>query len=184
MFIGEDYFKTAMEMGIPFWSGVCINSKEGLIIMRAEVIGAMSSLLIHELTHLVIETYVGKNLLPLWLDEGIATYMTEKYGLGVVGRESYVKNAIMNNTYIKFNDLNGMADANIQSLSSDDSEIFYAESFSVVKFLKEKYKKESFSDFLSCLRQGNSLDTALSKTFNLDSFDMLEVEWKKNYQGK
>ncbi len=170
----ETYLK---EFKCPPWSGACVDYYNKIIYTYPNMSG-FSSMLLHELTHIIFREYIGYNKFPLWLDEGMAQYMEYKDSSQSSQLISLMKKLIDDNKYIKFSQIN-----NIYSLSpNEDPNLFYAQAFSMVFFLKERYGNDNFAQFLSYLRENDNILDALRRAFrSVDSIDNLEWEWKKFY---
>jgi hypothetical protein len=137
-----------------------------------------SSILLHELTHIIFREYIGYNQMPLWLDEGMATYLEFRDTAQCRILVATTKKLIEGNKYIKFKDINSM-----YSIKSDvDTSLFYTQSFSMVYFLKERFGRDDFAEFLSALHSGSTVDEALSKAFRvIENTESFELYWKKFY---
>ncbi len=128
----------------------------------------------HELSHWLVGQLTQNNYeagLPVWLDEGFATY-----GEGPVSQdyEARVSNAVRTNTLISIRSLSSPFSADpVQALLS------YAESRSVVAFLIGEYGRDKFNQLLDVFRQGSGYDDALKKVYGFDQ-DGLEAIWKQS----
>jgi len=129
----------------------------------------------HELTHWIIGQVTFNNYgagLPVWLNEGLATYSE--------GDNSYYQSIL--NAAIKNNHL-----ISIRSLSSPfsaiptDAYISYGESNSVVTFLIQEYGKEKMKQLLDVFRQGSGYDEALQTVYGFDQ-DGLDALWRKSLE--
>ncbi len=125
----------------------------------------------HELTHQVVYQVTANpyNVLPRWLDEGLAMY---NENAGLLGPEftTPLLNAITKGKLIS-----------VRSLCSEFSAIpeqaylSYAESFSLVEYLITTYGEEKMLELLNTFREGSSYDDALEKVhgFDMDGLDSL-----------
>ena len=175
--IAKDKSTYSKEFNCPTWSGACVDYYNK-IIYTYPLQSGFSSVLSHELTHIIFREYIGYNKLPLWLDEGMAQYMQYRDSSQPKAITALMKKLIEENKYIKFEQVN-----NIYSISEkDEPDLFYAQAFSMVYFLKERYGKDNFAQFLSYLRSNNNLAEALSKAFRtLENSEKFEAEWKRFY---
>jgi hypothetical protein len=88
------------------------------------------------------------------------------------------KKLIEENKYIKFKDINNM----YSIAEGSDASLFYTQAFSMVSFLKERFGRDDFAEFLSCLRSGSSLDDSLRKAFrSIENTESFESSWKRFY---
>ena len=127
--------------------------------------------LAHELAHVMIGRYIFSCIadMPVWLNEGLA--MVTEGSL-----ESYYQDlladAIKNDQLLSVREL-GVIFSNEPSLAS----LGYAQSFSLVSFLKEEYGQELMLSLLDEFRDGVSEDRALEKVYGMDR-DGLDRTWR------
>ncbi len=131
----------------------------------------------HELTHVVIGHLTFNCLwsVPTWLNEGLAVYSEGQLD------ESSQKNfdqAIRDDTLMSLRSLSGGF-----SEKSDKADLSYSQSFSVVKFLIETYKRDKMTALLKNLRDGNTADEALQAVYGFDT-DGLEDAWRAGIGAK
>lgn len=177
IFIAKDKEEYLKKYSCPAWSGACVNYQSRMIYtypMQQD----FSSVLLHELTHIIFREYIGYNKMPLWLDEGMATYIEYRDNAQCNMLVASIKKTIEDGKYIKFKDI-----SNTYSITSgSDTALFYTQSFSMVYFLKKRFGNDDFAEFLSYLRSGNSLDEALRKAFRvIENTDSFESNWKRFY---
>jgi hypothetical protein len=125
----------------------------------------------HELTHVLVghETFSCLGFVPQWLNEGLAMY-------GEGGPDSSMQatfdSALASNTLSSLRALSG----NFPE-ASDQANLAYGESYSVVNFLIQKYGREKITALLLALRDGDTADQALQKDYGFD-VDGLEDVWR------
>jgi hypothetical protein len=125
-------------------------------------LGGAKRLVAHELTHQVTYQVTANpySSLPVWLNEGLATY---EEGLLDPGLASYLSKAINEDKLIS-----------VRSLSSEFSAIpeqaylSYAESYSLVEFLISSYGQSKMLELLNTFRQGSCYDDALERVYGFD----------------
>jgi hypothetical protein len=127
--------------------------------------------LVHELTHLVVRqaTFSPYGQLPLWLDEGLATYNEGE--LEPVLR-SYLDEAILNDELISVRSL-----CSPFSAYPGKAYLSYAESYSIVEYLLDDYGQSKMLGLLTLLKQGNTYDEALTEVYGFD-IDGLDTRWR------
>ena len=127
--------------------------------------------LVHELTHLIVRqaTFSPYGQLPLWLDEGLATYNEGE--LDPVLR-SRLEEAISKNELISVRSL-----CSPFSAYSEKAYLSYAESYTLVEYLLDNYGQGKMLDLLALLKQGNTYDEALTKVYGFD-IDGLDAVWR------
>ena len=177
IFIAKDKQEYLKDFSCPSWSSACVDYRNR-IIYTYPLQKDFASILMHELTHIIFREYIGYNRMPLWLDEGMATYAEYKDTLQCQMFVSLTKKLIEENKYIKFKDINNM----YSIAAGSDTSLFYAQAFSMVYFLKERFGRNNFSEFLSSLRSGSNLDEALRKAFRvIENTESFESNWKRFY---
>ncbi|MCF7800281.1 hypothetical protein K9M16_04770 [Candidatus Babeliales bacterium] len=141
------------------------------------------SILAHELTHIIFREYLGRQNLPLWLDEGVAMYVERKYtNLTYQGLDQQMEDKIKKANFIAFKKLMNINAQELQSKPTTYVNLFYLQSFSLINFMVERYQKHNFSRFLWNLKNENNVERALSKTYyQLKNIDEFEKRWKKFY---
>lgn len=170
----EEFLKN---FSCPSWSSACVDYRNR-VIYTYPLQADFSSILLHELTHIIFREYIGYNRLPLWLDEGMATYIEYRDTMQSQMLVASIKKVIEQNKYIKFSAINGT----YSIASGSDTSLFYVQSFSMVYFLKERFGRDDFYEFISYLRSGNSLDESLRKAFRIiENTESFESNWKRFY---
>lgn len=144
--------------------------------------------LIHELTHLIFQEFIGDNGdIPLWLNEGAAMYMEHK---GNRGRLVAMVKKDLKDNYIPMSELLTRSFSDIQHVSNPEGSLqgteyvnaFYLESFSLVNFLIHKYSRFRFSIFCKEISKGTDPEKALFKAYSsLRNYDKLEEQWRRFY---
>ena len=138
----------------------------------------MTSLLPHELTHIIFREFVGfSSNIPLWLDEGIACYYEEGKKRW---REDLMREVVNEMIYIPLNVLTEMDVRYMMDLRI--VELFYAQSASIVGYMIRKHGSYRFTLFCRQLRDGKALNEALSFTYpgtcrNVEKLERLWCEY-------
>jgi len=183
IFIAKDRQDYLKRFNCSKWSGACVNYQKKLIYTYPDQ-ERFVSILAHELTHIVFREFMGEGEFPLWLDEGISTYIEDKRGGGSYKKSLFLlEQSLKDGSYIKLSQLDKITSASLKNKPEEYINLFYVESFSLVNFLKREYGEYSFSRFLYYLRQGHSIEKALAKiSYRLQDFESLEKLWKNFYQ--
>ena len=133
-------------------------------------VGLDPRLIVHETAHLLLDQSLGNRALglPAWLNEGFASYMepnSYQYdGSRFRGR--------------------GLPLRAMNTVSGTPSHIgaFYQKSVSVVAFLVQYRGEAAFQELLAELRQGKTVDQALTAVYGFDT-DGLESRWAGDTGG-
>jgi len=127
----------------------------------------------HELTHVLVGhlTFSCLGDVPTWLNEGLAVYSE-----GRLDPNSQVQldEAIRSDQLISVRSLSG-------GFSEVPSKAYlsYSQSYSIVKFLIERYGQEKMHSLLIALRDGSTVDDALLQVYEFD-VNGLEAAWRES----
>ncbi len=163
--------------GRPAWSGGAssIAEKRVYIYESPELPGILA----HELCHIYYDNFYQKNRPdPLWLSEGMATLIQVERGLSAPNwlRENlqilergggYGLSELMNLTTTA-----GMPDAKVR--------LWYAESYSLVRFLMRSQHKSNFYKFSLFLSEGRTVTESLYLAYGMpyNRIKALEYAWR------
>ena len=127
--------------------------------------------LVHELTHLVVHqaTFSPYGQLPIWLDEGLATYNEGELDSDL---RSYLERAILEDELISVRSL-----CSPFSAYSEKAYLSYAQSYSLVEYLLDNYEQDKMLDLLTLFKQGSTYDKALTEVYGFD-IDGLDARWR------
>jgi hypothetical protein len=109
---------------------------------------------------------------PLWLQEGVATYQQKNFG----AVKADLADRINQNDYLDLKALNGFQ---VQGASTESVKLFYAESYSLVKYLVAEFGKDAFVSFCRSLRDNRNLMIALSRAYSFKNLNEFEEAWKR-----
>lgn len=118
----------------------------------------------HEISHIILRRYVGGNYPPKWVDEGFAVYEEEKIS------DVYVRTVLFRKILLfKQGNYVSMDELSKKDISSEKDlekvRFWYAQSYSIVKFLIEEHGREKFSRFCTLLAQGTPLESAIQEVY-------------------
>ena len=130
----------------------------------------------HEMAHLVVHRltdnpYLG---LPVWLDEGLAMYA--EGALGGVLVDS-LNRAVAADQLFSVRSL-----ASPFSAFGGQASLSYAQSYSLVEFLINRYGQPRMLELLKVFSQGSDYDAALERVYGFD-MDGLDERWRE-YVGE
>jgi hypothetical protein len=174
----ESYVKATKQ---PAWTGGVAAYDQKTIWSFPRESGFFDSLLPHEIGHIVFREVVGgSRRVPLWLEEGVASYLEQAKRFG---SEKLVVEALEKGTFIPFKDLNAIDGQELRMRS--DVDLFYAESVTLVNFLIGKFGISPFNEFCRKLKEGKSLDDALNYAyFDIRSAAKLSEVWEDQLRNK
>lgn len=130
----------------------------------------------HELVHMVIDHELGSGLgqvsMPLWMNEGLASYyeydppkMEERY-------RTLLDAAIRNDTLLRLRNY-----ANTRPNDYSEGLLMYGQGYSVVEFILKEFGPEKMTQIFQELKRG-SADDAFQKVLGVNQ-DSLENMWRK-----
>jgi hypothetical protein len=175
----KEYFDN---FNCPKWSAACVDYRAKKIYTYSGQKYFISTLA-HELTHIIFREYIKRQDLPLWLDEGMAMYIETKFfDSRYYDFSDRIRKMIKNNSFIPFKELTELSIRSLNQKSDSYAETFYLQSFSLINFIIERYKKYRFSQFLWNFKNEPNLKKALTKTYyQLNDLGDLEEKWKTYY---
>ena len=134
------------------------------------------SAIAHELTHQIVGQVIQNPYggLPTWLDEGLAVNNEQPPAQDYPG---IVSQGIAANALITIRSL-----ASPFSANGNQANLSYSESYSVVKYLIDKYGESKMLELLKTFHGGSTYDNALKSVYGFD-MDGLNAEWRATLSG-
>ncbi len=159
---------------IPSWSAGFANYKKREIVSYKESINFLTSLLPHEMTHLILADYIGNNI-PLWFNEGLAVNME------LTSKSRYIN--VIKKELEKGKNLSIYEVLDKTNYPEDKEKVllFYSVSYSLVDFLRSKGQYR-FTNLCRALRDGRNFEDALKTSYQFDfgSLDKLDKKWQEH----
>ena len=125
----------------------------------------------HELTHLIFKEVAGKNIIPLWLNEGLANY---EASVTSISNELLTK-SIKEGTHILLGDLLRIT---AYPEGKNARELFYAQSEKLVEFLITQCGREKFRKFCDLILKDKSFKDVISSVYSKDFKDLEDFNIK------
>ncbi|MDP8261360.1 MAG: peptidase MA family metallohydrolase [Candidatus Kappaea frigidicola] len=175
----DDYIRLS---GAPTWSGGCAMDDPPRLFIYKGAPKLIENTLPHEITHLIFHLLIPREKIPLWLDEGMAQYEEDDWDNGYV--RGYLKNSVDEGVYIHFDELFYIK--NYPS-KQEKKNLFYAESASIIGYLRKQQIASLYGNFILKIRHGKSVDQALKETYHpkfKNGISDLEKYWIKYIQTK
>jgi tetratricopeptide (TPR) repeat protein len=171
----DQEFKAATDS--PGWAGAIFDGKIRIPVKGAsDSIDLLKKVVIHEYTHAVVFELAGQQC-PTWLNEGLAQDME---GADVDNADTvaidYVK---LKGPKIPLRGLGG----SFTTMSSENAYTAYMMSYSAVDFLLKKYGMSSVKAILSGIKEGKTIDQAISAALLISLDDFVE-RWVVYLQNK
>lgn len=133
----------------------------------------------HELCHLLLHQHIQSDLLPRWLDEGVAQWASDGAGDILLDQKRSVLNRVaLRGRFIPLNSLAGGFPRNDQDLM-----LAYEESKSFIDHLIGISGAEGVLRVLEEMKQGNRVEDAVLKVTAV-SLDELERGWQRSLRKR
>ena len=171
----QDYIQST---NMASWSGASVDYYNKIINTYPDAPEFFENVLVHELTHIIFREYVGfGSNVPLWLDEGVATFMEKKKKVYLIKRQLIKLNKT--DSLFSLEELTGIG--RVTTFSQEQAGTFYIQSFSLIHFLINRFGKDYFAKFCYALKQGRSLERSLSFAYDIRTLDDLESKWRSHF---
>ena len=123
----------------------------------------------HELCHLLLHRYIGREKLPKWLDEGVSQWASDGVAEVIMDyKRAILPQAISSGRYFKMRSLSESFPKDRGSL-----QLAYAQSKSFVDYISREFGKTSLLNLLDSLKNGLSIEAAVAESLSIP-FDELE----------
>jgi hypothetical protein len=175
----SDYHKFSTTK-IPEWSsGVAFINQHIIVLKPGKYYNPVQyrETIIHEISHIYMaEKLDMNNILPVWLNEGTAMYLSGK-------SLSWEENIVLGNAMAANNLLDLEAIDSLYSFTTTKANLAYLESFLAVQFLVEQHGEKKLAAIISSLAKSRSLDQAFLDILGYDFFDF-EIKWFDNFKSQ
>jgi hypothetical protein len=163
--------------GRPAWSGgaASLSERKSYLYKSDEAFGILA----HELTHIYFDSFFPpSNPDPLWLSEGMATYMQSERGLSAPIWLTQNLHLLQGGSGFKLKDL--VRIDSLQGADDDNVRLWYAESYSVVRFLIHLKAGDAFYVFCKNIRDGKPPAESLYQAYGMpyNKLSSLEYAWR------
>jgi hypothetical protein len=159
----------------PVWSGGETNVITREIYTYIDMKDFFRVLLPHELGHIIFREFIGyKRKLPLWLDEGVASFLEKEQR---AERLAIAKGIVKTSAFMSLEELSRIDRKGIIMPA-----LFYAEAASTIEFLFEVYGKDKFVEFCRCLkdlRQDQPWEEALRSVYGFKDVADMDAKWEE-----
>jgi hypothetical protein len=155
----ESAYKAMAGRTVPDWSGAIAFRKERKIIIKREIpFNALyyNEILRHEMAHL----YLRETYLPLWLEEGVAMYLSGKK----LSWWEHIKmgNSVASGNIILLSDINDLL-----SFGYLKAQLAYLESLNAVYYVIEQYGIEGIQALIKAAAVHQDSDLLFQKALNM-----------------
>ncbi len=163
--------------GRPSWSGgaASLSERKIYVYKSDEAFGILA----HELTHIYFDSFFpSTNPSPLWLSEGVATYIQAERGFSTPNWLALNLKLLEGGSGFKLGDL--VRIENLQGADEDNVRLWYAQAYSVVRFLMKLKAGDAFYVFCKGIRDGRPPAQSLYQAYGMpyNKLSSLEYAWR------
>jgi Peptidase MA superfamily len=133
----------------------------------------------HELCHLLLHQIAKEGMIPKWLDEGIAQWVSA--GIPEIMMNS--KRSLLNEAIVSGRSLDMRALAEAFPRDEESLSLAYEASMSMVAYMIERFGVEGMMRILDRIKEGEPWETAISKALSVP-FDELQRNWRHHLEKK
>jgi hypothetical protein len=152
---------------VPEWSsGVAFNSKGQIILKPGNYFDPEQyrEVILHELTHLYLAEYIGINKIPLWMNEGLSMYLSNK---SISWQESiYIGNSINSGDILQLSEIDSLL-----IFGSMKARLAYLEAFLAIRYLIKQHSEQVLIKLIHDFKNGGSIDQLFFKNLGYDYYD-------------
>lgn len=158
---------------LPSWSVGVAYPRLNLIILKSPLMLKGPQLNLpevfqHEFSHIAMGRVIGDQEIPLWLWEGFAQYHARQWTLS---HTATITRGVLSRSLFSLSQLERSFPRGQRGAA-----LAYAQSFSFVSYLLNKYGREAFHHFTQNLAQGIGVERALKEATGV-SLKRLEARW-------
>ncbi len=171
----EEDLQGALNLAGYDWAGGQARPELGAILVGIPdgpaALSEMERLIPHELTHLLVYQAMGQSSgrAPTWLDEGLAVLNERRPD---PGRQALVEQAVSQDHLFPLQALCAPFPANEAA-----ARLAYAQSASVVNYIREEYGSQAIRDLLAAYADDVSCEAGVSRVLR-KSLDGLDAAWR------
>ncbi|MFH1269774.1 MAG: peptidase MA family metallohydrolase [Candidatus Omnitrophota bacterium] len=179
IYIHDDAASYRAATGQPEWSRGCAIVQKREIHTFSYAQEFFDATLPHEMGHIIFREFVGfyNPAIPIWLDEGVASYEEETVHSTAKGlaREAVAANRFIN--------LENLSKTNPHSINDINTiRLFYAEAVSAVDYLVKEFGQDGFILFCQNLRDKQDMERAIAYVYPFRNIRELDAAWQKYLQ--
>lgn len=175
----QSEYDSFVTKGVPEWSQAVTLTQPQIIILKvdsAPSIKRAPQILLHEMVHLFFAERYPVNSIPVWLNEGIAQYLSG-YEL-TIDDKIRIANALYSNNILALQEIDSLLNFN-----QPKALLGYTLSQDAVEYFIQQHGLASLPVLLDNFAVNRSVNTVFKKTIGYDFIDF-ELHWYENLQSK
>lgn len=165
-------FNGMTEGKLPEWGAAFAIPSENLIILKSPRLLKrnlnFTEVVTHEVTHIILHSFMGETRVPRWMDEGFAMYQSREWKIGnswIVGR------AALSNSLLDLGDIELAFPR-----SEEKANLAYIESFLAIVYIIQQFGRQTLSRLLQEVKSSGDLDEAMRKTMGI-GYERFKRDW-------
>jgi hypothetical protein len=164
---------------IPDWGIAAAEAERGLIFLKSPRIYQpgknLRSIVIHELSHVVMGNAVRGASVPRWFEEGFALYNSGESGTSDAVQLS---GSLLTNQLLTLREID-----DVLMFQREKAALAYREALSAIEYLVEKHGAESIAGLTQALSNGESMEESIRQVTGL-SMNAFENEWMEYIKSR
>ncbi len=173
----EEKFALLTEGKIPDWGVGCAFPQQRTIVLRASSKGKvdLEELVVHELSHVLLDQATGGARLPRWFNEGVAMWQSRQWRWG---QDFTMNKAVFLHQLIPLSQIDNML-----LFSSSRAQLAYTESFLALIYLFQLGGREALQKLVQQMASGKRFSQALFEVYGCSEKEFA-TEWEEYVQHK
>jgi hypothetical protein len=175
----ESEYHKFSTIAIPDWSSGVAFVRQHIIVLKPGKYynpDQYRQTMIHEISHIYVGEILGNKMMPVWLNEGTAMYLSGK-------TLSWEESIALGNALAADKLLDLASIDKVLSFVAAKANLAYLESFLAVQFLVEQHGEKRLSQIIKDLAESKSFDDAFIQNLGYDFFDF-EIAWFENIKER
>jgi len=175
----EKEFQKMTSGSIPDWGIAAANPSNGTIYLKSPRFARpeidLKSVVIHELSHVLLGMALDGQYIDRWFDEGFAVYQS---GEASMSNKVLFARSLVTNNPIHLSQIDA-----VLTFQRDKAGLAYQESHAAIDYLIQQFGTETISNIVQQIRLSNDMDLALQHAIGMNQ-DTFESLWLKAMRNK
>lgn len=168
--VGQDFPKWSDGLASP-WKNIIILKSPRWMPPETD----NEAIVIHELTHIIINRATRGNPIPRWLNEGLAVYYSGEKGYAA---STLISKALVTNSIIPLSEID-----EVLQFHRDKAQLAYQQSYLAVDYLFQHYGDDAVKQIIHKVGEGKNTNQAFIEAIDLDLWEFEEA-WYQHIKQK